>query len=232
MRDDNVIDNRKIELDNLFQDFGRAIDEYCNTVSSETITSTGKVIVRPLNMTNATQLQFNGLMMYIYSHCIQDRYSLYIDDNDKRDGIYSNSTWNTYSIYKLYNIYNWFTHCSSMYDKVPTIYAFSQLVGINDNTFYAWENIRRNTGDELSNARINFINTIRHNEEYSYNAMLVNGKRNNLGVITLLNYHYGYSASIASKETTAKLDALPANALPTLTGRAQHAIAADADTAQ
>jgi len=231
MKDDNVIDNRKIELDNLFQEFGRAIDEYCNTVSSETITSTGKVIVRPLNMTNATQLQFNGLMMYIYSHCIKDKYSLLIDDNDRKDGIYNNSTWNTYSIYKIYNIYNWFTNCSSMYDKVPTVYAFSQLVGINDNVFYSWQYGKKDN-TELNHARLDFINTIRHNEEYSYNAMLVNGKRNNLGVITLLNYHYGYSASIASKETTAKLDALPANALPTLTGRAQHAIAADTDTAQ
>ena len=229
MKDDNVIDNRKIELDNLFQEFGRAIDDYCNTVSSETITSTGKVIVRSLNMTNATQLQFNGLMMYIYSHCIQDRYSLYIDDNDRKDGLYTGSTWNTLSIYKLYNIYNWFTHCSSMYDKVPTLYAYSLLLGIYDTSLQAWDRLKEDS--ELNKARKHLINTIRHNEEYSYNAMLVNGKRNNLGVITLLNYHYGYSASIASKETTAKLDALPANALPTLTGRAQHAIAADTDTA-
>ena len=117
-----------------------------------------------------------------------------------------------------------------MFDKVPTLYAYSLLLGIYDTSLQAWDRLKEDS--ELNKARKHLINTIRHNEEYSYNAMLVNGKRNNLGVITLLNYHYGYSASIASKETTAKLDALPANALPTLTGRAQHAIAADTDTAQ
>lgn len=210
--------------DDIFLDFEQAIQEYCSSITTETVTNSGKVIQLPLNLVNATQSQYHGLMQYIYNKYIKTVYSITITDTDRTDTVYSGigKHSNTYNIDRVNTLLEWYIETCNRYDKAVTEVGFMLLTGISHDTLREWRN--GNSNDKLTFVRREVAEKIRNMEEESLQSINITGKRNAVGIIEILNYKYGHSAKVTAAETTAKINALPASALPMLTAVPQQQI--------
>ena len=212
--------------DDIFLDFEQAIQEYCSSITTETVTNSGKVIQLPLNLVNATQSQYHGLMQYIYNKYIKGKYILTVSKEDRHNGIYALKSSNAYNIDKLNTLLDWYINTCNRYDKAITEVGYTLLTGINYNAFMEWRK-NSNTSDRVSYLRYELAQKLHSMEEESLQSINITGKRNAVGIIEMLNYKHGHSARIAAAETEAKVNAMPASALPVLAIEPQQRITAD-----
>ena len=208
-------------------DFEKSIQEYCSSITTETVTNSGKVIQLPLNLVNATQSQFHGLMQYIYNNNIKGKYILTVskEDRTKPGTIYALKSSNAYNIDKLNTLLEWYINTCNRYDKAITEVGYTLLTGINYDSIREWR--KNNNTDRVSYLRFCLAEKLHSMEEESLQSINITGKRNAVGIIEMLNYKHGHSARIAAAETAAKVNAMPASALPVLAIEPQQRITAD-----
>lgn len=218
------MDNIEFSEDVLL-DFEQSIQEYCSSITTETVTSSGKVVQLPLNLVNATQSQFHGLMQYIYNNNIKGKYILTVskEDRTKPGSIYALKSSNAYNIDKLNTLLEWYISICNRYDKAITEVGYTLLTGINYNAFMEWRK-NSNSSDRVSYLRYELAQKLHSMEEESLQSINITGKRNAVGIIEMLNYKHGHSARIAAAETAAKVTAMPATALPVLATAQQQQI--------
>ena len=114
------------------------------------------------------QSRWNSALMYIYQYAFKPI------DTDKRQ-------------YNEHSNINYSDICYE-YSKEISILGFSKLTGINPDTIYTWgkeEGLSRGTSDIYKN--------LNREREESLSVRLVSGKGNPVGILGILNRHYGWN---------------------------------------
>ena len=99
-----------------------------------------------------------------------------------------------------------------MYDKEVSAIGFSLLTGIDRYTIATW----RDEGTKLSPSCSDIGKKISDFREESLSAKLATAKRNPVGILAILNRHYGWNLPGVSKEQQNHKQSLTASDLPQL----------------
>lgn len=99
-----------------------------------------------------------------------------------------------------------------MYDKEVSAIGFSLLTGIDRYTIATW----RDEGTKLSPSCSDIGKKISDFREESLSAKLATAKRNPVGILAILNRHYGWNLPGVSREQQNHKQALTASDLPQL----------------
>lgn len=128
------------------------------------------------------QSRWNSVLLYVYKQvfkpCSTDTVRRY-NENSNID--YSNVT-------LLKSICNIYIDLCYEYSKEVSILGFSKLTGINPDTIYTWwkeGRTERGTSDIYKN--------LNREREESLSVRLVSGKGNPVGILGILNRHYGWN---------------------------------------
>ena len=127
------------------------------------------------------QSRWNSVLMYIYQYAFKPV------DTDKRQ-YNENSNINYSDIDLLKSVCNIYINLCYEYSKEISILGFSKLTGINPDTIYTWgkdEGLSRGTSDIYKN--------LNREREESLSVRLVSGKGNPVGILGILNRHYGWN---------------------------------------
>ena len=101
-----------------------------------------------------------------------------------------------------------------MYDKEVSAIGFSLLTGIDRYTIATW----RDEGTKSSPLSSDIGKKISDFREESLSAKLATAKRNPVGILAILNRHYGWNLPGVSREQQNHKQALTASDLPQLGG--------------
>lgn len=170
------------------------------------------------NIKEESQAVWNSCLRYIYKHVfkcgiLKQRNCI---DNP-------NST-----IYSTYNSYNYdmvldvldiyiFDMCMR-YNKEVSILGFSTMTGIDESVIYDWGN----ESTKLSATSAKIYKKLYHYREESLSNKLATGKQNPVGVIAMLNRHYGW-ASPYTADSNRQKRTLTDTELPRLGGASKGA---------
>lgn len=127
------------------------------------------------------QSRWNSVLMYIYQYAFKPV------NTDKRQ-YNENSNINYSDIDLLKSVCNIYINLCYEYSKEISILGFSKLTGINPDTIYTWgkdEGLSRGTSDIYKN--------LNREREESLSVRLVSGKGNPVGILGILNRHYGWN---------------------------------------
>jgi hypothetical protein len=97
------------------------------------------------------------------------------------------------------------------YDKEVSIIGFSSLTGIDESVIYDWGN----NSTQLSSRSTEIYKKLHKFREESLSNKLATGKQNPVGVIAMLNRHYGWASPYTSDSNRQK-NSLSAAELPKL----------------
>ena len=98
-----------------------------------------------------------------------------------------------------------------MYNKEISSMGFSKLVGITNEIISMWGN----DNNKLSSKSFEIYKKLQQEREESLSNKLVDGRQNPVGVIAMLNRHYGWASPYTSDSNRQK-SSLPAAELPKL----------------
>ena len=98
-----------------------------------------------------------------------------------------------------------------MYNKEISSMGFSKLVGITNEIISMWGN----DNNKLSSKSFEIYKKLQQEREESLSNKLVDGKQNPVGVIAMLNRHYGWASPYTSDSNRQK-NSLSAAELPKL----------------
>ena len=127
------------------------------------------------------QSRWNSVLMYIYQYAFKPV------NTDKRQ-YNENSNINYSDIDLLKSVCNIYINLCYEYSKEISILGFSKLTGINPDTIYTWgkdEGLSRGTSDIYKN--------LNREREESLSVRLVSGRGNPVGILGILNRHYGWN---------------------------------------
>ena len=96
----------------------------------------------------------------------------------------------------------------------PTGYTI-EVIKLIENHLKEWGYNYNNTGKELSQNGMDIYKKLMNSREESLSNKLADGKQNPVGVIAILNKHYGWNMPGVTRETS-RTQALPASELPKL----------------
>ena len=140
------------------------------------------------NMQDASQSQWNGFLMYLNKHIIKNL-------NIKSEPIIELSN-NGRSNCNMYNydvlnelLYNTYVPLCMAYSKEISIHGFAFLIGCSFEQISRWKN------DAPNSASYQLFENVYKLRESSLTDKLVTGKQNPVGVIAILNHHYGYNGA-------------------------------------
>lgn len=162
-----------------------------------------------------SQSVWNAALMYIKRHAFNDPDCLKSKEMHNIDGFLGGySNYNAYN-YKLINhICDYYIYMCMMYDKEVSAIGFSLLTGIDRYTIATW----RDEGTKSSPLSSVIGKKISDFREESLSAKLATAKRNPVGILAILNRHYGWNLPGVSKEQQNHKQALTASDLPQLGG--------------
>lgn len=127
------------------------------------------------------QSRWNSVLMYIYQYAFKPV------DTDKRQ--YNENSNINYSDTELLNsVCNIYINLCYEYSKEISILGFSKLTGINPDTIYTW-----GKDDGLSRGTSEIYKNLNREREESLSVRLVSGKGNPVGILGILNRHYGWN---------------------------------------
>ena len=169
------------------------------------------------DMRKESQSVWNACLMYIQRHVFSDRNNLKLKTNIQNDNSIMSSTYNSYNYELIDNILDYYIYMCNSYNKEVSIMGFSKLTGISYITLEEWGNNYNNT-NKLSNKSINIYNKLNTERQESLSNKLADGKQNPVGVIAILNRHYGW-ASPYTADSNRQKKALNATELPRLDGK-------------
>lgn len=162
-----------------------------------------------------SQSVWNAALMYIKRHAFNDPDCLKSKEMHNIDGFLGGySNYNAYD-YKLINrICDYYIYMCMMYDKEVSAIGFSLLTGIDRYTIATW----RDEGTKSSPLSSDIGKKISDFREESLSAKLATAKRNPVGILAILNRHYGWNLPGVSREQQNHKQALTASDLPQLGG--------------
>ena len=168
------------------------------------------------------QAVWNGALRYINRNVFRNNPELLKShDNIMVDSNTIPSNYNRYNYDIVLQLVDYYIYICSLYNKEVSIVGFSNLTGIDTDTINEWGN-NSNRLSTVSSAIYKKLITMR---EESLANKLADGKQNPVGVIAMLNRHYGW-ASPYTADARKQQGALSASELPKLGGR----IVAEIDT--
>ena len=127
------------------------------------------------------QSRWNSVLMYIYQYAFKPV------NADKRQ-YNENSNINYSDIDLLKSVCNIYINLCYEYSKEISILGFSKLTGINPDTIYTW-----GKEDGLSRGTSEIYKNLNREREESLSVRLVSGKGNPVGILGILNRHYGWN---------------------------------------
>lgn len=169
------------------------------------------------DLRNESQSVWNAALRFVYKHVFKDgtlKQRKVIDDGNSP--IVSN--YNAYNYDLVYEVLDLYIYDMCMrYNKEVSIVGFSTLTGIDEVTIHDWGNGNR----MLSQTGLNIYKKLRDFREESLSNKLATGKQNPVGVIAILNKHYGWNMPGVSRETANRAQ-LSAAELPKLGKNISH----------
>lgn len=159
-----------------------------------------------------SQNVWNGALMYIKRHAFNEPNCLKSKTLVNTTGTFTGgvSNYNSYDYDLVNRICDYYIYMCMMYDKEVSGIGFSLLTGINRDTITDWKD-----GERLSTPSFAIGKKISDFREESLSAKLATAKRNPVGILAILNRHYGWNLPGVSKEQGSK-QALTAADLPKL----------------
>lgn len=157
------------------------------------------------------QSVWNAALMYIRRHAFSNRDLLKQSNNIYNSNSIMDSTYNMYNYDTVNSILDYYIYICNLYNKEVSIVGFSKLTGIDDETINTWGN----DNNKLSSKSFGIYKKIITSREESLSNKLADGKQNPVGVIAMLNRHYGWASPYTSDSNRQK-QSLPAAELPQL----------------
>lgn len=163
-----------------------------------------------------SQAVWNAALMYIKRHvfnvpgCLKSK-TLVNTTGTFTGGV---SNYNAYDYDLVNRICDYYIYVCMVYDKEVSAIGFSLLTGIDRYTIATW----RDEGTKLSPSCSNIGKKISDFREESLSAKLATAKRNPVGILAILNRHYGWNLPGVSREQQNHKQALTASDLPQLGG--------------
>lgn len=127
------------------------------------------------------QSRWNSVLMYIYQYAFKPASA------DKRQ-YNENSNINYSDVDLLKSVCNIYINLCYEYSKEISILGFSKLTGINPDTIYTW-----GKEDGLSRGTSDIYKNLNREREESLSVRLVSGRGNPVGILGILNRHYGWN---------------------------------------
>lgn len=178
----------------------------------------------------------NDNVIDIYRNDIDMYISLFCEENDidiknlRKEG---SQLWNALLQYIQRNVFNnksklkkgtpydydlldsicdYYIYICNLYAKEISIIGFCTMTGIDDNTIYRSK--EDNWSKEASNYKRDVYKKLNKWNEESLSNRLVDGNKNPVGAIAVLNYRHGWATEARAKGE--QITALPVNQLPDL----------------
>ena len=162
-----------------------------------------------------SQSVWNAALMYIKRHAFNDSDCLKSKEMHNIDGFIGGySNYNAYDYELVNRICDYYIYMCMMYDKEVSAIGFSLLTGIDRYTIATW----RDEGTKSSPLSSDIGKKISDFREESLSAKLATAKRNPVGILAILNRHYGWNLPGVSREQQNRKQALTASDLPQLGG--------------
>lgn len=162
-----------------------------------------------------SQSVWNAALMYIKRHAFNEPDCLKSKEMHNIDGFMGGySNYNAYDYTLINRICDYYIYMCMMYDKEVSAIGFSLLTGIDRYTIATW----RDEGTKLSPLSSDIGKKISDFREESLSAKLATAKRNPVGILAILNRHYGWNLPGVSREQQNHKQALTASDLPQLGG--------------
>ena len=160
-----------------------------------------------------SQAVWNSCLRYIYKNVFKNKDFLKQKNNTYTSDSIIPSTFNSYNYDIVLQVLDIYIYDLCMrYDKEVSIIGFSSLTGIDESVIYDWGNGERGTLSSLSAEIYKKLHKFR---EESLSNKLATGKQNPVGVIAMLNRHYGWASPYTSDSNRQK-NSLSAAELPKL----------------
>lgn len=148
------------------------------------------------------QSVWNGALRYIYNHVFKpnpDALKQKANININNNKIPSNC--NAYNYPLVMDVLDYYIYNMCMVNnKEVSIIGFTTLTGISESEIYEWGN----NGVKLSPTASEIYKKLNLMREESLSNKLADGKQNPVGVIAMLNRHYGWNMPGVSRETASK----------------------------
>lgn len=159
------------------------------------------------------QSVWNGALRYIYNHVFKNNSDIlknHTNYNINNNNIPSNC--NMYNYDLLLEIADYYIYNMCMVNnKEVSILGFITLTGIDESVIYDWGN----NNNKLSSSASKIYKKLSQMREESLSNKLADGKQNPVGVIAMLNRHYGWASPYTSDSNRQK-QSLTAAELPKL----------------
>lgn len=142
------------------------------------------------------QSVWNAALRYVQRHVFANKDQLKSKSNIN---IYNNnipSNFNAYNYEIVNSICDIYIDLCFRYNKEISILGFSNLTGIDNETINIWGN--ENNSNRLSTLSFGIYKKLCQYREESLSNKLADGKQNPVGVIAMLNRHYGWSSPYTS----------------------------------
>lgn len=127
------------------------------------------------------QSRWNSVLMYIYQYAFKP-----VDTDKRQYNEHSNINYSDIDLLK--SVCNIYINLCYEYSKEISILGFSKLTGINPDTIYTWG---KDAG--LSRGTSEIYKNLNREREESLSVRLVSGKGNPVGILGILNRHYGWN---------------------------------------
>lgn len=128
------------------------------------------------------QSRWNSVLLYIYNHVFKPLNTDKVMNNSKSNIDYSD-------IELINNVCDIYINLCYEYSKEVSIMGFCKLTGINQDTIHSWANEEYRLGSSHSEVH----KKLNREREESLSNKLASGKGNPVGVLGILNRHYGWN---------------------------------------
>jgi hypothetical protein len=158
------------------------------------------------------QSVWNGCLKYIYRNVFKPHPEVLKQHNNynmSNNNIPTNCNMYNYNI--VSDIADYYIYLCQIYNKEISIIGFSNLTGIDNETINVWGN----DSNKLSSLAFGIYKKLCTMREESLSNKLADGKQNPVGVIAMLNRHYGWASPYTS-DSNKQRQSLSASELPKL----------------
>lgn len=164
------------------------------------------------DMKRESQSVWNGALTYVYRNVFKGNKQIL----KQRNNIYADNTimatnCNAYNYEIVNKVLDYYIYICQIYSKEISIMGFSNLTGIDTEVINNWGN-EVNKSSKESSVIYKKLSSMR---EESLSNKLADGKQNPVGVIAMLNRHYGWASPYTADSNKGK-KALSAQELPQL----------------
>ena len=165
------------------------------------------------DLRSASQSVWNACLMYICRYVFKGTDKLKSKQLNTQEGFTGYTTFGAYDYEVVNRVCDYYIYLCTLYDKEVSIIGFSNLTGINQDTFHDWGNERV----KLSTVSCEIYKKLVRFREESLSNKLATGNKNPVGILAILNRHYQWNLPGVSRESNHK-QALTAADLPRLGG--------------